>query len=243
MSDGVVLSRRAGVIEVVLDRPKVNALNRALLAALGRELDALSHEEGVRGVLLRAEGGCFSAGLDLREVAALEDDALAGFLEDLDRAFGAAYRLPMPVAAAVQGHAIAGGLLLALCADHVVLGRGAFKLGLTELAVGIPFPRIPFEIARAALGPRALRKLVYEAGVVGPEEAHDLGVGDAVSDTPLEDARRWLATVTSHPPQAFRIAKRQMRGEVLARMAAQSLEERQELLRALAVTRARVGRG
>ncbi|WP_437968659.1 enoyl-CoA hydratase/isomerase family protein [Sorangium sp. So ce260] len=170
---------RDGIADVTLSRPKVNAMNQAVLRQLADVFQRLAEDDAARGVLVRGAGNCLSAGLDLREVASLDREGLGSFLDDFDAAFGAAFRFPKPLAAAVHGHAIAGGLLLAMCADFLALGAGDYKVGLPELAVGIAFPRVAFEIARTASPARALRRLVFGAEIHSPASLFDMGVGDA----------------------------------------------------------------
>ncbi|WP_437597216.1 enoyl-CoA hydratase/isomerase family protein [Sorangium sp. So ce590] len=222
-----------GIAEVALNRPKVNAMNHAVLREMTDVFGRLAEDDAVSGVLVRGAGKCMSAGLDLREVASLEREALAGFLDDFDAAFGAVFRFPKPFAAAVHGHAIAGGAVLAMCADFIALGAGDYKLGLPELAVGIPFPRVAFEIVRAACPPRAFRRLVFGADLHSPAEVFEMGVGDALSADPLEDARRWLAKACGRPAAAFRFVKASRRNEAWARIAATPVAEREALIDAL----------
>jgi enoyl-CoA hydratase len=232
-----------GIADIVLNRPKVNAMNRALLQELGAAFQKVSEDPAIRGALLRSEGRCFSAGLDLKEVAAYDRQSAAAFLDLFDTGVRPAFECTKPVAAAVAGHAIAGGLVLALSADFLALGHGEYKLGLTELLVGVPFPREAFEAVRCALGPRALRRLIYTAELFGPKEAYELGVGDALVEDPEMTARFWLATVTSRPLRTFEIVKRQMRGEALARMDAAGAAERHEVLEAIFLPEARQALG
>ncbi|WP_437740854.1 enoyl-CoA hydratase/isomerase family protein [Sorangium sp. So ce302] len=224
---------RDGIAEVTLSRPKVNAMNQAVLRQLADVFQRLAEDDAARGVLVRGAGNCLSAGLDLREVASLDREGLGSFLDDFDAAFGAAFRFPKPLAAAVHGHAIAGGLLLAMCADFLALGAGDYKVGLPELAVGIAFPRVAFEIARTASPARALRRLVFGAELHSPASLFDMGVGDALSAEPLEDARRFLATACGRPAAAFRLAKASLRREAWERVAAQPTAEREALMDAL----------
>ncbi|AUX35700.1 MULTISPECIES: enoyl-CoA hydratase/isomerase family protein [Sorangium] len=222
-----------GVAEVVLDRPKVNAMSQAVLREMVDVFRRLAEDGAVRGVLVRGAGKCLSAGLDLREVASLDRARLAGFLDDFDAAFGAAFRFPKPFAAAVHGHALAGGAVLAMCADYIALGDGDSKFGLPELVVGIPFPRVAFEIVRAACPTRAFRRLVFGADSHSPAEVFEMGVGDSLSKEPLEDARRWLATACSRPAAAFRFVKASHRKEAWERIAAPLPEEREAFVEAL----------
>lgn len=228
--------RDGAVAEIVLDRPKVNAMSAALLRDLSAAFDQVA-DPSVAGVLVRGEGKALSAGLDLNEVAALDEGSIDAFLDLLDHAFSAAFRHPAPVAVAVTGHAIAGGLVLALCGDYVSIARGDHKLGLTELAVGVPFPPVAYEIVKAGLPLRAFRKLVLEAELHGAEEAFAMGVGDALVDDAVADGRRWLKLVTGRPRAAFAYVKRQRRREVLDRIALVPLAERRALVAAMLAAR------
>lgn len=222
-----------GIATAVIERPKVNAMSRALLGEMAEVFERLAADDGVRGVLLRAEGRCFSAGLDLREVTALDAETAPGFLETFDAAFGGAWRFPKPLAVAVEGHAVAGGLVLALCGDFLALPAGGCRLGLTELAVGVPFPRVAFEIVSTSLPPRGLRALVYGAGTYEPREAFDLGVGDAIADDPTAAASRWLAEVAPRPARTFELAKAAIREASWARIDARARAEHAHFVEAV----------
>jgi len=227
----------AGIQRIRLDRPKVNAQNVALLEQLGAAFAQAEADAAVRGVLLCATGRCFSAGLDLREVVEI---SASGGLEDFLRGFEDTYRgvffFDKPLACAVAGHGVAGGAVLPLMADHLaLLDDPTVKFGLTELAVGVPFPQVAFEAVRLALSPRALRSLVYGGAVTGMPEAHGAGVGDVLTEDPEAAAYEWLATVSSRPLRTFRIAKRQIRAEARARSleGARGTVRRKEIVDAL----------
>lgn len=226
-----------GVAEVVMNRPKVNALDWQLLEELTQGMREVAEDDAVHGVLLRGEGSCLSAGLDLKLVGSLEGERLGDFIDQLDEALTACFCLPKPLAVPISGHAIAGGLVIALTADHVVLQRGDQKLGLTELAVGVPFPRTAFEIIRLALPPRALRRLVYEAESFPPAEAFELGCGDVLVDDAESVARAWLEKVTSRSADTFAFVKAQIRKDAWERIARQTHAERRALLEALRASR------
>jgi enoyl-CoA hydratase len=232
----VTVDPATGLAEVVLDRPKVNALNRELIADLGDAFARVAGDAAIRGALVRGEGRGFCAGLDLNEVGTLDHNGIASFIEVFDVTFTCAFRCPKPVAAAVHGHAVAGGLVLALVADFVALAPDT-RLGLTELVVGVPFPRVAFEIVREALPPRSLRQFLYGASLCGAREAFDLGVGDVLAGDPTRAAREWLAQVVDRPAAVFRHTKAQVREAAWARTAAATLEERKALLRDLGLTR------
>ncbi len=232
--------RRDGITEVVLNRPKVNAMNSALMTELTHTFAALASDETVKGVLLRGEGKCLSAGLDLREVAQLDSASLGQFLDLFDAAYTRLFTFPKPMAVAVTGHAIAGGLVLALCADYVALGKGRYQHGLTELAVGVPFPVVALEIVKHGVQGRGRRTLMYGAGTHTPEQLYEWGIGDSLDDTPIDSARTWLEAVCARPLNTFRLVKASDRRAAQQCMAAQTLAQRRRLVAAMLEARAAV---
>ncbi|MBB4660711.1 enoyl-CoA hydratase-related protein [Conexibacter arvalis] len=176
---GVVTVAAAGDVAVVtLDRPPVNALDAELLEALTATAERLA-EERPGAVVLTGAGRCFSAGMDLRSTPALDAAGQRRTVAALDAAFTAWYALPLPVVAAVGGAAIAGGMILALCADRRVAAAGA-PLGLAEVRVGIPYPRAALAVVRAELTGPAARRLALGAENVAAESLVDGGAVDEV---------------------------------------------------------------
>ena len=165
---------RDGVTVVELDHGPVNALDLELLRALTATV-----ERADSPVVLTGAGRIFSAGVDLRRIVEGADSYVADFLTALARAFLAVFTHPRPTVAAINGHAIAGGCLFALCCDTRVMAAG--KIGLTELAVGVRFPRSGLEIVRYALG-AASGRVVLRADTVDRDEALRLGVIDEITE-------------------------------------------------------------
>lgn len=222
--NGVTLDVTGGLAELTLDRPKVNALDSATLAGLAEAFGRVASDASIRGVLVRAEGRCFSAGLDLMEVAGLDRDGMTTFFGHFDGAFRRAFQCPKPVAVGVEGHAIAGGLILAFTGDYLAFGPGDYTLALTELQVGVPFPVTAMEIVRSATTPRTMRQLVYQVARVGPAQALAMGLGDAIADDPVADARAWLELAVSRPAPAFLVSKANHRAPYWERVDAQQPE-------------------
>jgi len=215
-----------GLVRVVLDSPKVNAMGSQVLAQLAIGLEGLAANDKVRGVVLAGEGSCFSAGLDLKEVVALEGDDLIEFIACLERVLLAAFAFPKPIATSVRGHAIAGGLVLALATDHVALGDGEYRVGLTELAVGVPFPRSALEVVRSALSSRAMRRMVLRPDTLAVKDAWALGVGDDFTDDPDAAALDWVRQAAALPATSFKIAKQQLRELSIARWTENAASDR-----------------
>ncbi|GAA1951383.1 enoyl-CoA hydratase/isomerase family protein [Amycolatopsis minnesotensis] len=172
----------AGEVAVLrLAHGKANALDTELCTELVSRFGELQ-ASSCTAVVLTGRDGIFSAGVDLRRL----DDGGPGyvreFLPALSDAFLAVFDFPRPVVAALNGHAIAGGAVLAAACDRRVLAGERAGIGVTELLVGVPFPLTALEILRCAFGTSALRGLVYLGAVHDGEDALRLGLADELSD-------------------------------------------------------------
>jgi enoyl-CoA hydratase len=123
------------------------------------------------------------------------------------------------VVAAVNGHAIAGGLILALCADYRVCATEG-KLGLTELRAGIPYPAAAMVAVRRELPPPAARLLAMRAELIDPRRALELSVVDelAAPDGVVDRALEVAGELAALPRQAYTRVKAQVRGPAIAEM-------------------------
>src|ERR1700758_42330 len=141
-----------------------------------------------RAVVMTATGRTFSAGVDL--VRLLEGGApyIREFLPALSNMFAAVFSHPAPVVAAINGHAIAGGCVLACAADRRLMAQDGGRIGVTELLVGVPVPSIAVEIMRCATAPRYFSDVILTAATYVPAEAMGRGlVDDAVDAGTLLD--------------------------------------------------------
>lgn len=175
------LELRGEVAVLHLAHGKANALDTELCTELVSRFDELQASP-CAAVVLTGGDGIFSAGVDLRRL----DDGGPGyvreFLPALSDAFLAVFDFPRPVVAAVTGHAIAGGAVLAAACDRRVLSRERASIGVTELLVGVPFPLTALEILRCAFGTSALHGLAFLGETHGGEDALRLGLADELSD-------------------------------------------------------------
>lgn len=201
-----------GIETVRLAHGKANALDLELAVEIESTFRDLA-ENDAGAVILTGSGTIFSAGVDLFRV--LEEGAsyVLQFLPIFDSMIRAVFRLPKPLVCAVNGHAIAGGGLLALCGDVRLMGEGTGRIGLPELLVGVPFPPYALEIARLSMSPRGVERLVYSGATVGPEEAVELGLIDrAVPADALESkAREEAIGLAGIEREAFALTKAQLR--------------------------------
>jgi enoyl-CoA hydratase len=177
-----------------------------------------------RTLVLTGTGSAFSAGVDLRRILDGGRPYTEEFLVALSRMFRAVFDHPRPTVAAVNGHAIAGGCVLALACDVRLMSGG--RIGLAELAVGVPFPTSALEIVRHALGTNADRA-VLRAETVGPEQALALGMVDEVvpADELLPRALALAAELAARSPESYRLAKARLHRPADEAIAATTAED------------------
>ncbi|WP_394004722.1 enoyl-CoA hydratase/isomerase family protein [Luteimonas sp. WGS1318] len=187
--------------ELRLARPPVNALDPALCLAL-RDALTQAAQDGVGGLVLAGGPKVFSAGLDVPHLLSLTDPA--ALRAAWDAFFAAARALaaaPMPVVAALAGHAPAGGCVLALCCDYRVMAAGDYRIGLNETQVGLVAPEGIQRLLRRVVGARQAERLLVGGLLLDSDEALRLGLVDALaaSDEVSLEARRWLETLLALP--------------------------------------------
>lgn len=216
----VQVESRGRVRVVTLRRPPVNAIDVALLEALQRTFASLQTDDEPPAVLLTGDGACFSAGLDLRQLSESEPPQMRRLLLTLNRTLLALFAYPGPLVGALNGHAIAGGLMLALCCDYRVAARERCKIGLTEVRVGVSFPVAGLEIARNELDAATLRHLAQTGRNIDVAEAHRRGVVNELHDagTVVRQAIETSEDLARIPRAAYVGTKRQLRSDAIARI-------------------------
>jgi enoyl-CoA hydratase/carnithine racemase len=197
--------------QILLAGPGKNALGTDLMKRLDAALDAL----GPKPFLLRGDGDAFSAGLDLKEVASLDEPAMGAFLHRLDALLARLYTHPAPTVALVNGHAIAGGCILALACDHrVCTDNPRARLGLNEVALGLRFPPRIFRMVTQRVPQEHHTTVLLGAALHPPAEALRLGLVDEVSPEPEARARAVLAALAAHPAEGYAHTKSDLRAAV-----------------------------
>jgi enoyl-CoA hydratase/carnithine racemase len=213
--------------ELVISSPSKNALSTAVLSTLARGLE----EAGGEPLLLTGAGDVFSAGLDLAEVANLDLERARGLLTALEAVVEALFTYPAPTVALVNGHAIAGGCILALCCDHrVATADPAARIGLNEVALGLALPPRTFRMVRARLSPAAAEQAILGAQLHDPASARALGLVDEIAADPRAVAVARLEALSQHPREAYARAKAGFRGGVLLVSDAERRQLEEEIL-------------
>jgi enoyl-CoA hydratase/carnithine racemase len=202
-----------GVGTIRLDRPPVNAMSFALQDRLRQVAEEATRRDDVRTVVLCGGERIFSAGGDIKEMAATGHPGMVGRAHALHAAFNAVAGIPKPVLAAVEGAALGGGCELALCADIRICAIDS-RLGLPEIQLGlIPGAGGTQRLARV-LGPSKAKELIFTGRAVGAEEALAIGLVDKVlpKGTVFRSTMRLAAELAAGPSLALRAAKEAVDG-------------------------------
>jgi len=208
-----------GIAVVTIKHGKVNALDIELCEDLAHCLEELRSSDA-RAVVLTGQGRVFSAGVNLLRLISGGADYVRKFLPTLHRLYDVAFFYPKPMVTAINGHAIAGGCLLACCGDQRIMARGSGRIGVTEMLVGVPFPALAFEITRFAVPPRDVAEFTFGGATFDPDVALRRGWVDEVvePDALLPRSIAAAQTLARLSPIAFSQNKQQVREPVAERL-------------------------
>lgn len=208
----MVSTEQHGTVAVVtLGRGVTNALNHDLLNEFTRVLRGLRQDENVRGLVLTSSNHkFFSIGFDIPHLLELARADFADFYHTFNRLSLELYALPKPTVAAITGHAIAGGCILALCCDYRYIGAGKKLMGLNEIKLGVPVPYPVDCILRRLVGDRAARDVMESGDFYDPEQSRCIGMVDGVLpvDEVLSASVEKAETLGRMPSDAFAVIKR-----------------------------------
>lgn len=212
----IVATNHGAVRELRLDRPPVNALNMELIAALRQAVEA-APQDGVRALILSGAPGRFSAGLDVPLLLGLNRTAIAALWREFYALLKALASSPIPIAAAITGHAPAGGTVLPLFCDWRVGAEGDFKLGLSEVQVGIVLPPMILAALRRQIGSRKAERLAVTGVLISSLEALDVGLVDELvaAERVVSRALDWCQAVLALPAEAMTVTRRNARADLV----------------------------
>jgi enoyl-CoA hydratase len=208
---------RQGPVEILrLSHGKASALDLEFCEAITAGLRDIEGSDA-EALVITGTGSIFSAGVDLYRLTDGGDSYIARYFPALIDTLMQLFTFAKPLVAAVNGHAIAGGCLIAACADVRLMSGG--KIGVPELHVGVPFPAAALEILTYAAGTHA-RELAMRGANVDPDAARAIGLIDRVvePDQLLPAAIDVATHLASIPPDTFALTKRQMRAETVGRI-------------------------
>jgi enoyl-CoA hydratase len=214
------IKSHAGIAVLTLMHGNANALDIELCEALTARFIELSGSDA-KAVVVTGQGKIFSAGADLKRLSEGGAAYVRKFLPVLHKLYDAVFYHPKPVVAAINGHAIAGGCVLACCADRRIMAREVGRIGVTEMLVGVPFPALAFEIVRFAVPPSYLPEFTLSGATYETDAALQRGWIDEVAEPGelIKDAIAVAQELALLSPAAFAQTKMQIRQAVTERMA------------------------
>ena len=213
------IKTQAGIAVLTLMHGKANALDIELCEALAARFMELRGSDA-KAVVLTGQGKIFSAGVDLIRLSEGGAAYVRKFLPALHKLYDTVFYHPKPVVAAINGHAIAGGCVLACCADRRIMANDGGRIGVTEMLVGVPFPALAFEIMRHATPPYFFSETILSGATFAAEVAAHRGwVNEAVEPAlVMERAIAAAQSLAALSPAAFAQTKMQIRQAVTERM-------------------------
>ncbi len=199
-----------GVRVLTMNAPRLHLFTPEAIAAL---TEAFASHDATKPLVVTSTGDVFSAGVDVNAIGALDKAGAADFARAITRMTASLLAIDAPVVSALPGHAIGGGLVLALCTDfRIATDDASAKFGLGEAKAGVPFPSGPAAVILAEVPPNRLRRLALASLNETARTMHEIGVFDELAPpTDLRDrAVATARTLASQP--AFTAVKRQVRG-------------------------------
>lgn len=192
------------VREICLARPPVNALNQEFVSQQTAAISEATKQADA--IVLSGLPGIFSAGLDVVELLPLGNEDMRDFWQAFIGLLEAIACSPVPTAAAITGHAPAGGALISLMADYRVMGSGKSKIGLNETRVGLVVPHLLQAAMSMATGSRVAEKMIVAGTLISPEQALQVNLVDALENSDeatVRHAVEWCEGLLALPRQAM----------------------------------------
>jgi enoyl-CoA hydratase len=228
-ADLLTYTLEGNVAIVRMDDGKANALSNAMIDAL---VGALARaEKDAAAMVLVGRPDRFCAGFDLKIMMSSPDAAMALLTRGADMLMKL-YAAKIPLVVACTGHALAGGALVLLTGDVRIGATGAYRIGLNEVAIGLPVPVLAMELARDRLAPAELPNATLLARIYEPAEAVRAGYLDTTTEpgSVLDRAKEEAVRLAGLPRSAFEATKARLRGETIAHIQATLASDMQSLL-------------
>lgn len=218
--DSVQSQKSDGIATLTIGRGKVNALNGAVVDEIRTTLKSFEHDPEVKSVILTGAGKFFSFGFDVPEFLSFDKARFTQYVTNFTDLYTYIFLYPKPVVAAVNGHAVAGGCMLALACDYRVMATGRARIALNEITLGASVFAGITEILRFWVGSANATRVLYSGTMYSAEEAKSLGLIDEVaSEQDLMAAAVKTASIlgSKHPP-AFAHIKSLLRRSIAEEM-------------------------
>ena len=208
------------IATITISRPKVNALNDALVNELRSSFFSLQNNDYVSTIVLTGKGSFFSFGFDVPGFMPYPKSSFEQYVNKYSELVKTIFMYPKPVIAAIGGHAVAGGCVLAMACDQRVMITGKAKIALNEMTFGSSLFSCVTETLKYAVGAKNAEQIVYSGKMYSAEEAHSLGMVDQVaSEDQFQGAVSELAQDFSNKDiVAFASIKKLFRTDTLSKI-------------------------
>jgi enoyl-CoA hydratase/carnithine racemase len=216
----VHVSKDGKIATVTISRGKVNALNEPMVEEITKSFEDLETDNEVKSITFTGSGKFFSFGFDVPEFLSYPKNDFIRYLEKFTNLYTYVFRFPKPIVAALNGHTIAGGCMLATACDFRLMVTGKARISLNEITFGAPVFAGCLEMLRYCVGSRNAQSIVYSGAMYSAEQALQLGLVDRVSseDDLAEDARKVAQELAQKDSSAFRCTKHLLRKPVAEQM-------------------------
>ncbi|HEX7965959.1 MAG TPA: enoyl-CoA hydratase/isomerase family protein [Gammaproteobacteria bacterium] len=204
--------KHGDILELRLERPPVNALHHPLVQELKAAVEA-APQEGAKALVISGVANMFSAGLDVPYLLGLDKAGMERFWTDFFGMLRGVATSPIPTVAAMTGHSPAGGAVISLFCDYRIAAQGKFKIGLNEVMVGLPVPRVILAGLTRVVGQRQAERLAVRGLLVSPDEALVSGLVDEVvaPEEVVPKAIAWCQHALSLPQSALHATRNVLR--------------------------------
>lgn len=226
----VQLQKNDGIAILTISRGKVNALNGAVVDEITATLKSCERDREAKAVVLTGGGKFFSFGFDVPEFLSFDKAQFTRYLTSFTDLYTYMFLYPKPLVAALNGHTVAGGCMLALACDYRIMAAGKGRISLNELTFGASVFAGLTEMLRFAVGSANAARILYSGAMYSAEEAKSIGLVDEVAAEQdlMAATLRAASTLGSKHPPAFAGVKSLLRGSIaedMRRREAESIRE------------------
>jgi len=202
------------ILELRLERPPVNALHHPLVQEIKAAVES-APGQGAKAMVISGVPGMFSAGLDVAFLLAQDQAGMQRFWKDFFGMLRSVATSPIPIVAAMTGHSPAGGAVISIFCDYRIAAQGKFKIGLNEVQVGLPVPRVILGGLTRIVGARQAERLAVRGMLVSPDEALAAGLIDEVvaPEDVVPKAIEWCRSALKLPQAALHTTRDSLRAD------------------------------
>ena len=228
----IEVQKNNDIAVLMIHRGKVNALNGEVVEQMRASLDALKDDPLIKAIIITGAGKFFSFGFDIPEFLSFSKEQFTQFLINFTDLYACLFLYPKPVVAALNGHTIAGGCMLALACDHRIMVTGKAKISLNEITFGSSVFAGSAEMLRFWVGNAGATKVLYSGKMYTAEEAKEIGLVDelATDANLMATASDTASVLASTSSPAFASIKTLLRRNIAEEMREREHESIQDFV-------------